>query len=32
MIPESRGNRHIACPWIPERASRVRNDEKLLAE
>jgi hypothetical protein len=27
--PEPRGDRLSVCPWVPDRASRVRNDENL---
>lgn len=25
--PEPRGNMRVACPWVPDHASRVRDDE-----
>jgi hypothetical protein len=28
--PEPRGNRPSVRPWVPDRASRVRNDENSL--
>jgi len=27
MNPEPRGHQQCVCPWVPDRASRVRNDE-----